>query len=90
MEVRLLGPVEVRSDGKTVRLGGSRMRTLLARLALEAGKVGKPLVPDSPTGTLYSASIFAAVDTPIGPAYLGYGHAKDGSSSFYFFLGRPY
>lgn len=39
MEVRLLGPVEVRSGGETVRLGGSRMRTLLARLALDAGNV---------------------------------------------------
>jgi NTE family protein len=71
-------------------LKGTLFEGAYGGISLEAGKVSNPLVGDSPTGTLYSASIFAAIDTPIGPAYLGYGRAKDGNSSFYFFLGRPY
>ncbi|MBC7940239.1 MAG: patatin-like phospholipase family protein [Chitinophagaceae bacterium] len=58
--------------------------------SLEAGKVKQPLVPGNPDGLLKSASLFVAADTPIGPAYLGYGRSAAGSDSFYFFLGRPY
>ena len=59
-------------------------------ISLEAGKVGNPLVPGSPGGSLRSASIFIAADSPLGPAYLGYGHTDDGNSSFYFYLGTPF
>ena len=58
--------------------------------SLETGRVGNPLVPGSPDGWLRSASVFVASDTPVGPAYLGYGRAQDGNSSYYFFLGRPF
>jgi NTE family protein len=57
--------------------------------SLEAGRVGKPLIPSGPQGTLKSASLFLGVDSPVGPLYLGYGRAADGNSSYYFFLGRP-
>ena len=57
--------------------------------SLEVGQVRKPLVAGSPTGTLKSASVFFGLDSPIGPIYLAYGHAADGNSSMYFFLGRP-
>jgi predicted ATPase/DNA-binding SARP family transcriptional activator len=39
VEVRLLGPVELRIDGREVALGGSRQRALLALLALRPGHV---------------------------------------------------
>jgi hypothetical protein len=61
-----------------------------AAIARDAGKVGNPLVPGNPDGLLKSASVFAAADSPFGPAYLGYGPAKGGTSSFYFYLGRPF
>jgi NTE family protein len=60
-----------------------------AGFSLEAGRVGKPLVPGSPEGLLKSSSVFLGMDTPIGPLYVGYGRAGDGSSSSYLFLGRP-
>jgi NTE family protein len=59
-------------------------------VSYEMGKVGNPFLAGSPEGVLRSASIFIAADTPIGPAYLGYGRAQDGNSSFYFYLGRPF
>ena len=39
MEVLLLGPLEVRSSGERLPLGGPRQRALLADLALHAGSV---------------------------------------------------
>ncbi|MGI5519979.1 BTAD domain-containing putative transcriptional regulator [Micromonospora sp. CA-259024] len=40
MRVRILGPLEVMAqDGASVEIGGARLRTLLIRLALEAGRV---------------------------------------------------
>ncbi|MGH3128893.1 MAG: BTAD domain-containing putative transcriptional regulator, partial [Gaiellaceae bacterium] len=39
LEVRLLGPIDVRRAGTPVALGGPKPRALLAALALEAGRV---------------------------------------------------
>src|SRR5919197_3929404 len=38
LEVRLLGPVELRRDGTPVQLGGRRQRALLALLAVQPGQ----------------------------------------------------
>jgi NTE family protein len=58
--------------------------------SLEVGKVGGSLVPGSQYGTLTSASAFLGLDSLIGPIYLAGGLASNGTSSFYFFLGRPW
>jgi NTE family protein len=60
-----------------------------AGFSLEAGRVGDPLVPGSPTGLLKSGSVFLALDSPVGPFYIAYGRAAGGSYSFYLFLGKP-
>ena len=39
MEYALLGPLEVRSDGRTIAVGRGKQRALLAVLALNAGRV---------------------------------------------------
>jgi len=39
MRVGILGPLEVVTDGGVVAIGGARLRTLLVRLALDAGRV---------------------------------------------------
>jgi predicted ATPase/DNA-binding SARP family transcriptional activator len=39
MHVGVLGPLEVATDGRVVEIGGARLRALLARLALDAGRV---------------------------------------------------
>ena len=69
---------------------GSLFEGAYGGLSLEIGKVGNPLVAGNPDGVLRSAAVFVATDSPIGPAYLGYGRAQDGNSSFYFYLGLPY
>ncbi|WP_019449878.1 patatin-like phospholipase family protein [Cupriavidus sp. BIS7] len=60
-----------------------------AGFSLEAGRVGAPLVPGSPTGLLKSVAAFFGIDSPIGPLYLGYGRAAGGNYAFYLFLGKP-
>ncbi len=73
------------------RLKRSNMlRGAYGGFSLEAGKVGQPVIASSPTHTLFSASGFVAMDTPVGPAYLAYGKARDGNAAFYFYLGRPF
>jgi NTE family protein len=62
---------------------------IYAGLSLEAGRLGRPIVPVNPTGTMKSASTFLLLDSPIGPLYLAYGRARDGNWSFYLYLGQP-
>lgn len=71
-------------------LRGSLFEGAYGGLSLEVGKIGRPLVPGSLEGWLKSASLFAAIDTPVGPTYLGYGQATDGSGSLYLYVGRPF
>jgi NTE family protein len=69
---------------------GTLLEGAYGGFSLEAGRVGGPLVPGSPQGLLKSGSLFVASDTPLGPAYLGYGRAADGNDSFYFYLGKQF
>jgi NTE family protein len=57
--------------------------------SFEAARLGSPLVPTGIQGNVASASVFVAVDTPLGPAYLAYGLTHDGNSNVYFYLGKP-
>ncbi len=56
--------------------------------SIEVARLGQPLVPTGIQGNVASGSLFLAVDTPLGPAYLAYGHTLDGNSNFYFYLGK--
>jgi NTE family protein len=70
---------------------GSILEGAYGGASLEIGRYGKPLVQGNPESQiLRSGSIFVGSDTPIGAAYLSYGRAMDGSSSLYFFLGKPF
>ena len=62
---------------------------LYAGASAEIGEYGTPLLAGNPSGALYSGSAFLALDSPIGPVYLGYGVGSQGNRSAYFFLGRP-
>ena len=49
-----------------------------AGLSLEVGRMRRPLIPNNEQGVLQSAALLLGVDTPVGPLYLGYGHANHG------------
>ena len=59
-----------------------------AGASLEVARLGQPLVPTGIQGNVASGSLFLAVDTPLGPAYLAYGVTVDGNSNVYFYLGK--
>jgi len=71
-------------------LKGTVFEGAYAGMSLELGRVGDPLVPGNPDGTLRSSSVFVGADSPLGPVYLGFGRAAEGSNSVYFFLGLPF
>ena len=71
-------------------LQGTLFEGAFGGFSIESGKVDEPLVAGNPDNELWSASLFVAVDTPIGPVYLAYGRAAAGLGSFYFYLGRPF
>mgnify|MGYP001216170768 CR=1 FL=1 len=71
-------------------LRGSLLEGAYGGVSLEVGKVTPPAVSGNPTGLLQSGALFVGIDTPIGPAYFGYGKTLNGPGSFYFYLGRPF
>jgi NTE family protein len=63
---------------------------MYAGASLEAGRIGGPLIPGSPTGMLTSGALILAADTVLGPVYFAYGIAEKDNRSFYFYLGLPF
>lgn len=57
--------------------------------SLEAGRIGDVLKKSAGARTLYGGALYIAVDTPLGPVYLGYGHAGGNNQALYLFLGQP-
>jgi NTE family protein len=48
-------------------------------------------VPDiSVNRSILGGSLWAGVDTPVGPIYMGYGMAEGGETAFYVVLGRVF
>ncbi len=62
---------------------------LRAGLALEAGRVGRPLSEPQRTGVLDSGVIYLRAETPFGPAYVGLGRSSSGPVNAYLFIGTP-
>lgn len=67
----------------------ARFSRQTAGFSVEAGRVGGPLLPSGSTGLLTAGSIFVATDTPVGPVYLGFGHARGGNNAVHLYLGAP-
>ncbi|WP_158218792.1 patatin-like phospholipase family protein [Roseateles aquatilis] len=57
--------------------------------SIEVGRILDPAALTPRTGTLRSNAMYFAVDTPIGPLYIGYGRASAKDSAVYVFLGAP-
>ncbi len=60
-----------------------------AGIALETATVGRLYTETNRTGRLTSASIYVGGETPLGPAYIGFGRSGSGVSSVYLFIGTP-
>jgi NTE family protein len=57
--------------------------------SLETASLGGSRLPGSPTGTLWSGSVFLSADTVLGPFYAGVGAAPGGRYTAYLLLGPP-
>ena len=75
---RIIGrlPLGLRGD---MRLG----------LALEAGKVADPYTLQQHAGWLPSVAVYLGGETPVGPAYIGFGRGRSGATNAYLFIGTP-
>ncbi len=62
---------------------------LRAGLSMETGEVDGRYTEQRLDGRLYSGSIYVGGETPLGPLYLGYGYAPEGSSNLVLFVGTP-
>ena len=50
-----------------------------------------PLAPVLSLGnTIWGGSVWAGVDTPVGPIYVGYGRAEGDRDAVYVYLGRAF
>jgi NTE family protein len=57
--------------------------------SVEAGRIGDAVTGSERSSARYGSSVFFALDSPLGPVYLAYGHGDGKNQAVYFFLGRP-
>ena len=65
-------------------------KPLILGTSLEIGNTWEKTDDISSKGLKMSASLFGAINTPIGPAQLGLGITRSGNANLYFYLGRTF
>jgi NTE family protein len=58
-------------------------------VSAEIGRIGDSVGSPFTSRTVRGLALYVAVDTPLGPAYLGYGRASGSRNAFYLVLGQP-
>lgn len=72
------------------RIGDLVLFPAFAGVSIEYGNVWSSRSDISAKGSMFGASLWAGVDTPVGPIYLGYGVAEGGDNAIYAILGRVF
>jgi NTE family protein len=70
------------------RIGNLALFPAFAGISVEVGNAWGGRQDISLQDSIWGGSIWAGVDTPVGPVYLGVGTAEGGDQAFYVFLGR--
>ena len=70
------------------RIGDLALFPAFAGFSVELGNVWNSRDEISFDNSLLGGSLWAGVDTPVGPVYVAYGVAEGGDDAFYVFLGR--
>jgi NTE family protein len=65
-------------------------KPLMLGVSAEAGDVWDRFKDIKYDNIKYAGSIFGAIQTPIGPAQLGFGINEEGDGNIYFFLGKTF
>lgn len=55
----------------------------------EYGRIGDSVSSGPDTQVRRGLSVYASIDTPLGPVYGAFGRGDDGSKAVYFYLGQP-
>ena len=58
-------------------------------VSAEIGRVSDAVGGQATSRTVRGLALYVAVDTPLGPAYLGYGRASGARNALYLVLGQP-
>lgn len=88
---QLAGPYATRLGASYYRrIGDFALFPAFAGVSLEIGNVWATRSDISKDGAILGGSLWAGVQTPVGPVYVGYGHAEGGRSAFYVYLGRVF
>lgn len=72
------------------RIGDLALFPAFAGVSVEVGNVWGRRSDVSWSGAKAGAALWAGVDTPVGPFYVGYGVTDGGPDAFYFYLGRVF
>lgn len=87
--------------GDDIQYAGLRSERIIGRLplglrgdmrfgvALEAARLGRRFSETGRDGWLDSLAFYLGGETPLGPAYLGIGHSRQGASNLFLFIGTP-
>jgi NTE family protein len=70
------------------RIGNLALFPAFVGVSLELGNVFQSRSAISSANSIFGASFWSGVSTPVGPVYVGYGRADNGDDAFYVFLGR--
>jgi NTE family protein len=72
------------------RIGDLALFPAFAGVSMELGNVWQTRSEVSTHNSIFGASLWAGVQTPVGPVYVAYGRTDEGSSAFYVLLGRAF
>lgn len=87
--------------GDDIRYAGLRTERIIGHLplglrgdmrlgfALEAARIGLRYTESKSGGLVDSAAIYLGGQTPLGPAYVGFGYSTSGVSNLFLFIGTP-
>ncbi len=72
------------------RIGDFALFPAFAGVSMEVGNVWNEEFGSGFDTAMFGTSIWAGVDTPVGPIYAAYGRTDSGQDAFYVFLGRVF
>jgi NTE family protein len=72
------------------RIGDLALFPAFAGVSMELGNVWQTRSEVSTHNSIFGASLWAGVQTPVGPVYVAYGRTDEKSSAFYVLLGRAF
>ncbi len=70
------------------RIGDLALFPAFVGVSAEVGNAWSSRSDISLDDSIWGGSVWAGVDTPAGPVFVGYGSAEGGDHAFYLFLGR--